>query len=91
MKLKLIAATLLAVSVLLSCKNKFNQKESEAFSVNDTELKTQAPPDTKDNKQQRIPVGNGSVPDSIIGSSTPQPQSHVDWDKKIINTAVVKL
>ena len=91
MKLKLIAATLLAVSVLLSCKNKFNQKESEAFSVNDTELKTQAPPDTKDNKQQRIPVGNGSVPDSIIGSSTPQPQSHVDWDKKIIKTAVVKL
>ena len=99
MKSKLIPASLFIVAVLFSCKNNADKafkddlvaklQETKDMTLNDNK----APLTEKNTDGNKIPVGNGKEPalDSVIKQSPIKPAPTVDWDKKIIKTATLKL
>ena len=86
---KLISIALLFSALLFSChKNVESSKDIAA--VNDLILHEPAPLD-KDKEQLQIPLGK---PQQDTGAAIPQvskPSPHVDWNKKIIKNATVKM
>lgn len=94
MKRKLIIAATLFLTIVTSCKDK--QTVESDFTLADlSEFKTAEAEklnSTTDEKQQ-IPVGqfNGLNADSSVSHTLNNTATHIDWDKKIIKTANLRL
>lgn len=93
MKNKLIAAVIAFVVILISC-DKIHKKDDTA----DTKLAElsnlkEAPPQTKLKQESKIPVGTSQdqALDSVAKQLPITPVADIDWDKKIIKTATLKL
>jgi len=85
-----LCATLVIVSIFISCKNKSESASTQDYAL--SELKKQDPQDGTAEKQQ-IPVGKFSpLPTDSAGSPIQTPAlSNPDWDSKIIKTASLRL
>lgn len=91
MKTKLLIATVLILSVFISCNKK---GESSQFALADGELKELKIDETKSKEDgQQIPVDKFSPPSTDTGYSLSQSpvKTNPDWDKKIIKTADLTL
>jgi len=99
MKTKLISAALLFSAVLFSCKNKeANSKDIMLATMQDNAVKLKTDESKfalteKSTDGNKIPLGNGkqSPVDSVAQQTPLKPPAKVDWDKKIIKTATLKL
>lgn len=95
MKTKLIIAAVFIFTVILSCNNKTKQdnKAYETYAITDLEQHVPAKlkGTTEENKQ--IPVGkfSGLNADSLATPTPNAATAYVDWDKKIIKTATLRL
>ncbi len=91
MKTKLLLAACSLLVIIFSCHNK-SDKENVAADVQLAELQT-AQLET-DNKKDPVPLGNFQAPQTADSSPVKQPAkavTHIDWDKKIIKTAHLKI
>ena len=90
MKAKLSVTVIALFIVFISC-NKAGNKSNETLDVQLAEIK-QMPLEKGDKQDQKIPIGNSKQPltDSAI-SPVNRTSSNIDWDKKIIKTATLKL
>jgi len=94
MKIKLLlTATLFAVVIFVSCNNNKEQaSQQDLQSVGKIELK-EPPPGTQTGNKQKFPSGpiTQSTADTTTRQNALTPTTGVDWDKKIIKTATLKL
>ncbi len=93
MKTKLLITAVLIFTIFISC-NKGSDKEQYAMSkVESSDLKAFDNQGTVESENQQIPVGKFSplADDSTASPSKPAVVSNIDWDKKIIKTATLRL
>lgn len=96
MKTKLFLTAILFFAILISCNRANKQQELSVSDSKIYDLKKEAafaPLSQNDKEKQKIPVGTLKSPST---DSTAPPQiakliSTIDWDKKIIKTATLKL
>ncbi len=90
MKSKLICTALVFSTFIFSCHN--SAKEQTAGSTTDATLLAPVP-SAENEEQQQIPVQNPPKLPAQYDSAPPviKPAVNIDWDKKIIKTATVKL
>ncbi len=89
MKTKLICVALVVSTFVFSCHS---ASKDQTAAMAENSLMPPAPSDTKEEEQQ-IPVPT-LAPGPVAYDSAPpvvQPSVNIDWDKKIIKTATVKL
>ncbi len=87
MKTKLFIPALLIFSIFISC----NKSDKQNYSVAD--LKANEPEKTTDLEKKQIPVGKykQGLTDSAASPLQLPAAANIDWDKKIIKTATVRL
>lgn len=90
MNTKLFFSALLFSTVLLSCNKTSEQGVILDTTLSNPETKQQVPEDT-DGDKQKMPSGNFTLTQDSATPSSLQTASYIDWDKKIIKTATVKL
>lgn len=87
---KSIFPALIASIILISCSHAF--KDNQAQDTVLANLERREPELPGKNEKQQIPPGQlKKIPDSVSRQSILQSPQHIDWDKKIIKTATVKL
>lgn len=91
MKTKLFITALLIFSILISC-NRENKADLLTRDFQLAEVKTKESPSGNDNENKQIPVGKLSPFTADSGASPVQAiMPNIDWDKKIIKTATLRL
>lgn len=93
MKAKLIIAAVCIISIFISCNNNKAGKDNMTFSpAAESEFEPQKVKD-KLNEDKQIPVGkyNRLNTDTLTSSTQIAATANIDWDKKIIKTATLRL
>ncbi len=93
MKAKLSLATILLLSIFISC-NRNNKQKNDIVDLQLATIKNSPPQTFTKAKEQKIPVraSQQETADSTPASPKPiQSKANIDWDKKIIKTAALKL
>ncbi|MEP7108823.1 MAG: DUF4349 domain-containing protein [Ferruginibacter sp.] len=90
---RLFFSALLFSSVLFSCDYNSKKELDQAVTLSKPGKEEQSPTTDNSEVKQKIPASNlkQEEKDTIAGGSLPQPATHIDWDKKIIRTATVRL
>lgn len=93
MKTKLLITAVLIFNILISCNKGSNKEQYVMADVGLSELKALDKQGTAESENQQIPVGKFTplTNDSTASPSKPAAVSNIDWDKKIIKTATLKL
>lgn len=94
MKPSQILCWIIPAVILFACNNnKHNAMESVDVAALDETKKIKIPSGVLEEEQQKIPTGNKGEPqtDSVAAPSPAKAPPHIDWDKKIIKSATVKL
>ncbi len=96
MKTKLILAAALFFSTLISCNKNNKEAKTASVTTDDMMMSTvtkNAPLEERSKDGEKIPVDEqkGLVTDSVAKQSPLKASPIIDWDKKIIKTATLKL
>lgn len=91
MKPALFLSTVSFLFILSACHNQYKTEEVADTLMAKTENNLPPGQEKKGAQKQKIPIGNLNPGQADSSAQTPQPAAHIDWDKKIIKTATIKL
>ena len=93
MKTKLITVVVAFFAILISCNRAHKKNDTVDIIASEVNNLKETPPKTKLKQELKIPVGTlqDEAPDSVAKQLPITTVANIDWDKKIIKTATLKL